>query len=504
MEITPSSRGVNACLTATNLEKCKSDLYLAFAKKAWRRPLTDDEKASLATMWKSVIAAGGSDKDAYQAIIQAVTLSAKFLFRAVNPLQAGSKSVAAIDDYSLASRLSFFLWSSIPDEELLAATDRQELRDPTRLGAQLKGMLADPKSTRFVNGFASQWIYTRLLNQAHPDVTVFGDFDFDLRAAFTLESQLVFGDFLTNGKPISDLLSPGFTFANDRLAKHYGLNVPGSAIPKKVPVADNVRGGVLTHGAWLTVASLPSDTMPVKRGAWIMENILCQTVPPPPAVSPLDLGAVGTAKMTVRERFVKHLTNSSCASCHNLIDPCSDRLEVGKNDAACTHELRLVWQGAGAAGGGVGETVKFVQRLDGDFSGLSAPTPLPSVTDTLYPEFASIFGYDGNRSTPENAAIKVKNSFSIENPNAHDATTLDCASCHTADTERRAAVEAVPTLSVVSKAAFKSTTWNLTATQPDFDHSSLQMFSFFGNGFRIALRTINESAFVADQINAKE
>lgn len=318
-------RDLKACTQSGDLE-CKHEIYREIAKKAWRRPLSVEEKNELKTLWESTVAAKGTDADAMRTVIHAITLSTKFLFRAVNPVKV-TKEKAPIDDYSIASRLSFFLWSSVPDEELLNAAAKSELRNAANLRAQIKRMLTDPKSNRFIKNFASQWLYTRPLDKASPDPTVFPNFSASLKNSMALESEYVFGDFLTNGKDINELLSPGFTFVDDKLAKHYGLTPPGSNELKKVRVPNNERGGVLTHGAWLTVTSLPNDTMPVKRGVWVMENLICKTVPAPPAVPPLEQPAAGSKPETVRERFARHLKDPTCAGCHNLIDPIGYGLE---------------------------------------------------------------------------------------------------------------------------------------------------------------------------------
>ncbi|RZA24224.1 MAG: DUF1592 domain-containing protein, partial [Proteobacteria bacterium] len=210
---------------------------------------------------------------------------------------------------------------------LLEAAENNELSDVTKLRAQIARMLADPKSKRFTSNFSTLWMKLYELDKKVPDAKVFKDFDNDLRTALSQESQLVFNDFLTNGKPITDLLTPGFTFANDRLAKHYGMKAPGSKESKKISTTDN-RGSVLTQGSWLTATSLPGDTMPVRRGAWIMDNVLCTPPPAAPSVPPIATPKDGETPKTFRERFAKHVEMPSCAGCHNIIDPIGFGMEA--------------------------------------------------------------------------------------------------------------------------------------------------------------------------------
>jgi hypothetical protein len=326
--ITKLSQKMLECKKTAQASQCLQDIYLDLASRAWRRPLSAQEKTDLISLWNLVSSANGTEAEAMKGEIQAILLSPKFLFRTAEASGTKTKGIAEIDDYSLASRLSFFLWSSLPDETLLSAAAKGELRDGLKLRDQVRRMLGDPKTQRFLTNFASQWLYTRPLARAERDQAVFKTFDSELKAALAAESQLVFADFLSNGKRVKDLLSPGFTYANDKLAIHYGLKAPGSREMKKVPVEDNVRGGILTHGAWLTLKSEASDTVPVKRGAWILENLTCFHIPAPPAVPPLEPPPPGDKKVSTRERFEKHLSNKSCASCHNLIDPIGFGLEA--------------------------------------------------------------------------------------------------------------------------------------------------------------------------------
>jgi len=228
-----------------------------------------------------------------------------------------------ISDVELASRLSFFLWSSIPDDELLGLAIQNKLHDSVVLEQQTKRMMADPRSKALVNNFAGQWLYLRNLAAATPDARLFPDFDDNVRQAMQQETELFFESIVREDRSVVDLLGANYTFLNDRLARHYGIpNVYGSQF-RKVTLADNsMRGGLLGQGSILTVTSYANRTSPVLRGKWILENILGTPPPPPPGnVPPLgDNPPVGKLP-TMRERMAQHRTNAACSSCHQLMDP---------------------------------------------------------------------------------------------------------------------------------------------------------------------------------------
>jgi hypothetical protein len=227
----------------------------------------------------------------------------------------------------LASRLSFFLWSTIPDDELLKLGIEGTLHEPAVLEKQTRRMLADPKARALVTNFANQWLYLRDLKNANPDVTVFPDFDDNLRQGFQRETEMLFESIMREDRSVLDLLDANYTFVNERLAKHYGIpNVYGPDF-RRVPVPIDARRGLLGHGSLLLVTSNANRTSPVIRGKWILETLLGSQAPlPPPDVPPLDEKPTAAAR-SVRERIEQHRANPACASCHKIMDPIGLALE---------------------------------------------------------------------------------------------------------------------------------------------------------------------------------
>jgi hypothetical protein len=222
----------------------------------------------------------------------------------------------------LASRLSFFLWSSIPDDELLSLAEQKKLREPATLELQVRRMLQDPRSKALVSNFAGQWLYLRNLRSVSPDPEEFPEFDDDLREAFRQETELLFESMLRDDRPVSDLLNASYTFLNERLARHYGIpGVYGSNF-RRVALQDEVRNGLLGKGSILTVTSHANRTSPVVRGKWVLENMLgTPPPPPPPDVPALDEKSKDAKLLTMRQRMEAHRANPACASCHKLMDP---------------------------------------------------------------------------------------------------------------------------------------------------------------------------------------
>jgi hypothetical protein len=252
----------------------------------------------------------------------------EFIFR-FEPTPAGiaPKQPYRISDTELASRLSFFLWSSIPDEELLKLAIEGRLHQPAVLEKQARRLLADPRARALVTNFANQWLFLRDLKSANPDVTVFPDFDATLRQAFQRETELLFESVMREDRSVLDLLDADYTFVNERLAKHYGIpNVYGPDF-RRVPVPDDARRGLLGKGSLLLVTSNPNRTSPVIRGKWILENLLGSQAPtPPPDVPPLEEKPTATAK-SVRDRIEQHRASPACAGCHKIMDPIGLALE---------------------------------------------------------------------------------------------------------------------------------------------------------------------------------
>jgi hypothetical protein len=250
--------------------------------------------------------------------------SPEFLFRVErDPDKVASGTPYRISDLELASRLSFFLWSSIPDEELLAAAERGRLRTPSVLEAQLKRMLADPRAEALTTNFAGQWLYLRNLDAAVPNLRLYPDFDDNLRQGFRRETELFFQSVVKENRSVLTLLDADYTFLNERVAKHYGVaGVYGDDFRRVTLPRDSERRGLLGQGSILTVTSHSTRTSPVRRGKWILENMMGMPPPAPPAiVPPLPDHKPGVTARTMRELMAEHRANPSCAVCHRNIDP---------------------------------------------------------------------------------------------------------------------------------------------------------------------------------------
>jgi hypothetical protein len=248
------------------------------------------------------------------------------------PEQSRGTNVAAdtayrISDLELASRLSFFLWSSIPDDELLDVAERGRLGDPAVLEEQARRMLADSRSDALVSNFAGQWLYLRNMRTVVPDPDVFPDFDENLREAFQRQTELFFESIVRENRSVLDLLDADYTFLNERLARHYRIpNVYGSRF-RRVTLADEQRRGLLGHGSILTVTSYATRTSPTLRGKWLLENLLGAPPPPPPPNVPSLKDDTGDKVLSMRQRMEEHRKNVACATCHRLMDPLGFALE---------------------------------------------------------------------------------------------------------------------------------------------------------------------------------
>jgi hypothetical protein len=265
--------------------------------------------------------------------LAAVLVSPEFLFRVEqDPANLAPNTPYRINDLQLASRLSFFLWSSIPDDELLDAAVGGTLHEPAVLERQVKRMLADSRSRALVTNFASQWLHLRNLDSITPDMRVFPDFDDNLRQAFRQETELFFESILREDRSVLDLLHANYTYVNERLAKHYGIpHIYGSRFRRIELDADSGRGGLLRQAGILMVTSYATRTSPVIRGKFVLDNLL--GVPPPPPLPDVPALKDNTVdgNLTVRKRLAEHRSNAVCASCHNLMDPVG--LSMEKFDA---------------------------------------------------------------------------------------------------------------------------------------------------------------------------
>jgi len=296
------------------------------AHRAFRRPVTDEDLKTPMGFFDSGYQEGGFEKG-IESALASLLVNPNFLFRIESDSES-SENVIPISDVELASRLSFFLWSSIPDKELLALATENRLGDPTVLRKQVKRMLADEKSNSLVENFASQWLYLRNLESITPNVRLFPDFDDNLRQSFRLETQRLFEDVLRNDQSVLNLVRSDHTFLNERLATHYGIpNVRGSEIRKVKLREGSRRGGILRHGSILMVTSYATRTSPTIRGNWILENVLGTPAPPPPPNIPNLKENTSLDASSLRERLAQHRENPACASCHDKMDPIGFSLE---------------------------------------------------------------------------------------------------------------------------------------------------------------------------------
>ena len=321
---TPARRRIFTCRPAgsSNEESCARQIVATLARRAFRAPVNETDMQPLLAFYRSGRQEGSFDLGIERAL-QLILASPKFVFRAErDPAELKPGSVHRVSDVELASRLSFFLWSSIPDDELLAEANAGRLKDPSVLERQTRRMLADPKAQALVSNFAGQWLHLRNLRNAQPHADDFPDFDDNLRHAFQRETELLFESVMREDRSVVDLLRADYTFVNERLARHYGIpNVYGSQF-RRVPVTDETRKGLLGHGSLLTLTSHATRTSPVLRGKFILENILGTPPPsPPPDVPALKENEKGQKPKTVREQMAEHRANPTCASCHKIMDP---------------------------------------------------------------------------------------------------------------------------------------------------------------------------------------
>jgi hypothetical protein len=301
---------------------CARQVLAPIARRAYRRPLTDDDVRPLMEFFQRGLALGGADRG-YQMALRRMLASPSFLFRAeTSPNDLPLGALHRINPVELASRLSFFLWSSIPDDRLLDLAVSGKLARPDVQESEVRRMLADPRGQRFVSNFAGQWLQLRNLRNARPNSAEFPDFDDNLRHDFGSETELLFASVLREDRSVLDLLRADYTFLNERLARQYGIpGIYGSNM-RRVAVTQEERKGILGHGSVLTVTSHADRTSPVVRGKWILENLLgAPPPPPPPEVPPLAENAEGAPAKSLRARLEVHRANAICASCHKLMDP---------------------------------------------------------------------------------------------------------------------------------------------------------------------------------------
>jgi hypothetical protein len=299
---------------------CQMSILREFGKRAWRRPLTEAEVSDLVALVDIAIAQGDTPEAGIRLALQAVLVSPHFIYRVEIDPSPSSKDPHPLTDWELATRLSYYLWSTMPDAELFAAAEAGQLQDRAEVERHARRMLADPKAVALIDNFAGQWLFTRALGDQDPDYMLFPDYDDELEEAMRAETRRYFQAFLEEDIPMDQFLVADFTYVNDRLAQHYGLAPVGSDELVRVSLADTPRRGFLMQGSFLVVTSRPKRTSPVLRGKWILDNLLCLPPrPPPPGVEgfPDEMTATGS----IRDRLEQHKADPVCASCHDVMDP---------------------------------------------------------------------------------------------------------------------------------------------------------------------------------------
>jgi hypothetical protein len=328
---TPSRKRIFVCepLRADQEDACAKRILMALMRRAYRRPVADSDLGTPFKFYQEARAESGFEAGIEMGL-SAVLVSPEFLFRIEqDPTGIVPNTAYRISDMEFASRLSYFLWSSTPDEELMDLAVRGKLRDPLVLEKQVRRMLADERSGELVTNFAEQWLQLRRLAATTPDMRTFPDFDDNLRQAFREETDLFVRSVMRDDRSVLDLLRANYTFVNERLAKHYGIpNVYGSQFRRIDFDSNTPRGGLLRQGSILTVTSYATRTSPVIRGKWILDNILgAPPQPPPPFVPTLKEHSEGARQLTMRERIAEHRANPACAGCHKIMDPLGFSLE---------------------------------------------------------------------------------------------------------------------------------------------------------------------------------
>jgi hypothetical protein len=372
---TPSRRKIFSC-PSTSLrasagqDACAEKILSTIAHRAYRGPVSAVDQQRIMKIYREgrMGRTGGTGRmaESFEAGIEAalvrILAAPRFVFRVErDPSHVKPGTAYRLSDVELASRLSFFLWSSIPDDELLAAAEQGRLKDPATLDAQVRRMLADPKSQAIVDNFAGQWLQLRNVRNVQPNSDLFPDFDDNLRQAFKRETELFFESVMREDRPVLDLMTANFTYVNERLAGHYGIpGIHGSRF-RRVTLTDERRFGLLGKGSVLAVTSHAERTSPVVRGKWILDNILGLPVPPPPPIPGAGVfaePAAGEAPKSMREQMVEHRKNPVCATCHKIMDPIGLSLENFDVDASWRTE------DAGSAIDATGELVDG-SKVDG-------------------------------------------------------------------------------------------------------------------------------------------
>jgi len=329
---TPSRQRIFTCRPANAAAEpaCAKQILSTLARRAYRRPVTDSDVATLLAFYDN----GRKERDfdlGIQRALERLLVSPQFLYRIErDPAGAAPGTVHAVSDLELASRLSFFLWSSIPDDELLNVAAAGRLKQSDVLEQQVRRMLADARSESMVNNFAAQWLYLRDVDVKAPDLFLFRDFDDGLRQAFKKETQLFLDSILRENRSVLELLTANYSFVNERLAKNYGIpNIRGSEFQRITFPKDSPRGGLLGQGGILLLTSYSTRTSPVLRGKYVLENLLASPPPPPPPTVPSlkTESAKSGEPISLREAMVQHRADPACANCHARMDPIGFAME---------------------------------------------------------------------------------------------------------------------------------------------------------------------------------
>ena len=306
---------------------CAREIISAFGRRAWRRPLSSDDVERLADLYTAVQTGEADFELGVKTLLKAMMLSPHFLYRVELDPDINDDTPHSLNSHELASRMSYALWSSMPDEELFALADSETLGQKDVLNNEVKRMLEDPKASALVDNFAGQWLHLRNLNDVVRDSTAFPDYNDALANDMRLETEMLFKHFLSGQFDIRDFLAPGYTFLNHRLADFYGIEGDFGPSLELSSTEGSERTGVLTHGSVLTVTSHTFRTSPVNRGRWIMGQFLCAEPPPPPAGVDTTLEEEGNEDLTIKEKMAAHRDKPECAGCHMLMDPLGLSLE---------------------------------------------------------------------------------------------------------------------------------------------------------------------------------
>jgi len=326
---TPSRKRIFICHPTAGQSDtaCATKILSSLARQAYRRPVTQADLAPLLKLYAADRADGASFDAAVETGLRAILVSPDFLFRVERDSKTVAGSVHRVDDLSLASRLSFFLWSSIPDAELLGLAEKGKLHESAVLDAQVRRMLADAKSKALVDNFAGQWLRLRNIDEWQPDPDKFPQVDASMREAMRRESELFFQYIVREDRPVLELINANYTFLNERLARFYGIqNVKGNYF-RRVELQGPERGGILTQAGIMMVTAYPTRTSPVLRGKWILESLLGAPPPPPPPDVPRFEESSVENPTSLRAQLEKHRANAGCAGCHSRMDPLGFALE---------------------------------------------------------------------------------------------------------------------------------------------------------------------------------